>query len=211
MNAFVVSGLVKRRAELAGDIENTHEALRKMVLDLESLDATIVQFDPDFQVETIKPKAFRPPKDWSNRGQMSRIILSTLRQASEPLTSRDIALQLLVERALDKSDLRLLRLMTKRVGVALRIQRENGVVRCPRGRPCGIKTSYPGFHVAPFIGSVVSCFCRTHCSRRGSANVAGADPSITSCAPSIAMGAPSPGWAPMGFLGAHGVPGRLRT
>ena len=68
---------------MAGDIENTHEALRKMVLDLESLDATIVQFDPDFQVETIKPKAFRPPKDWSNRGQMSRIILSILRQASE--------------------------------------------------------------------------------------------------------------------------------
>jgi hypothetical protein len=51
-------------------IENTHEALRKMVLDLESLDATIVEVDPDFQVETIKPKAFRPPKDWSNRGQM---------------------------------------------------------------------------------------------------------------------------------------------
>jgi hypothetical protein len=35
-------GLVKRRAELAGDIERTHEALRKMVLDLESLDATPV-------------------------------------------------------------------------------------------------------------------------------------------------------------------------
>lgn len=27
MNAFVVSGLVKRRAELAGDIENTQHAL----------------------------------------------------------------------------------------------------------------------------------------------------------------------------------------
>jgi hypothetical protein len=50
---------------------------------------------------------------------MARIILSTLGQASEPLTSRDIALQLLVfERAQDKSDLRLLRLMTKRVGAA---------------------------------------------------------------------------------------------
>ena len=52
-----------------------------------------MQFDPDFQVETIKPKAFRPPKDWSNRGQMSRIILSILRRAIEPLTTRDIALQ----------------------------------------------------------------------------------------------------------------------
>jgi hypothetical protein len=111
MNTVVLSGLVKRRAELAGDIERTHEALRKMVLDLESLGATIIQIDPDFQVETIKPKAFRPPKDWSNRGQMSRIILNVLRQAAEPLTTRDIALQLLVERALDKSDQRLLRLI----------------------------------------------------------------------------------------------------
>jgi hypothetical protein len=44
MNAFVVNGLVKRRAELAGEIERTHESLRKMLTDLESLDATIQQF-----------------------------------------------------------------------------------------------------------------------------------------------------------------------
>ena len=56
---------------MPGDIEKTHEALRKMVLDLENLDATILQFEPDFRVETIKPKAFRPPKDWSNRGQFA--------------------------------------------------------------------------------------------------------------------------------------------
>jgi hypothetical protein len=133
VNEFVVSGLVKRRAALAGEIEAMHEQLRKMVADLENLDATIRQFDPNFRVETIKPKGFRPPSDWSNRGQMSRIILSVLRQASEPLTSREIALQLLVERALDKSDQRLLRLMTKRVGVALRLQRDNGAVRCEQG------------------------------------------------------------------------------
>ncbi|MBR0838151.1 hypothetical protein JQ612_33550 [Bradyrhizobium manausense] len=133
MNEFVLAGLVKRRAQLAGDIESAHESLRKMVLDLESLDATIVQFDPSYRVESIKAKAFRPPKDWSNRGEMSRIVLSILRQAAEPLTSRDIALELLVERALDKNDQRLLRLMSKRVGVSLRTQRENGLVRCEQG------------------------------------------------------------------------------
>jgi len=47
---------------------------------------------------------------------MTRIILSILRQAAEPLPTRDIALQLLTERALDKQDQRLLRLMTRRVG-----------------------------------------------------------------------------------------------
>lgn len=40
---------------------------------------------------------------------MTRIILSILRQAAEPLTTRDIALQLLVELAPDKNDLRLLK------------------------------------------------------------------------------------------------------
>lgn len=133
MQKLVVSGLVRRRAELAGDIEKAHESLRMMVQDLENLDATILQFEPDFRVEAIRPKAFRPPKDWSNRGQMTRIVLSILRQAAEPLTSRDIALELLVERALDKNDQRLLRLMTKRVGVALRLQRDSGAVRCDQG------------------------------------------------------------------------------
>jgi hypothetical protein len=45
------------------------------------------------------------------------------------MTARDVALELLVSRALDREDQKLLRLMGKRVGVALRIQRDNGVVR----------------------------------------------------------------------------------
>jgi hypothetical protein len=53
--------------------------------------------------------------------------------ASEPLTSRDIALEMLVTRALDKDDQKLLALMTKRVGVALRLQRLNGIVRSESG------------------------------------------------------------------------------
>jgi hypothetical protein len=133
VNAFVVSGLVKRRAQIAGDIEQAHESLRRMVLDLENLDATILQFEPNFRLKAIKPKAFRPPKDWSNRGEMTRICLSILRQAAEPLTTRDIALQLLTERALNREDVKLLRLMTKRVACALRLQKEKNVVRSDQG------------------------------------------------------------------------------
>lgn len=133
MTDYVLTGLVKRRAELTGEIEAIHERLKKMLADLESLDATILQFDPSHTVEAIRPRALRPPKDWSNRGQMSRIVLSILRQAAEPMTSRDIALELLVARALDKRDRKLLGLMTKRVGVALRTQRENGTVRSDQG------------------------------------------------------------------------------
>lgn len=123
----VITALAKKRAELSGDIERTQIELRKMILDLERLDATLLMFDPDYEIASIKPKAFRPPEDWSKRGEMTRLILGILRKATEPLTSRDIATQLVIERALDRHDAKLLRLMTKRVGVALRGQRDKGV------------------------------------------------------------------------------------
>jgi hypothetical protein len=51
----------------------------------------------------------------------------------EPMTTRDIALEMLVTRSLDKDDQKLLALMTKRVGVALRLERLNSVVRLSSG------------------------------------------------------------------------------
>ena len=128
----VVSALVKKRAELSGDIETTQSKLRRMILDLESLDKTLLMFDPDYKIECIKPKAFRPPEDWSKRGEMTRI-LGILRQATEPMTSSDIAVGLIAERALDQTDAKLQRLMTKRVGVALRGLRDRGVANSKAG------------------------------------------------------------------------------
>lgn len=133
MTDYVLQGLVKRRAALAGEIEATHARLRQMIDDLEKLDSVILQFDPEHNVEGIKPKAFRPPEDWAHRGEMTKSVLSILRQAVEPMTTRDIALEMLVTRALNTQDQRLLALMVKRVGVALRLQRNNGVVRSVNG------------------------------------------------------------------------------
>lgn len=133
MTDYALAGLVRRRADLSGEIERTHTNLKRMVADLEVLDAVILQFDPTFDVESVKARAFRPPADWANRGEMSRLVLSILRQAVEPLTTRDIALEMLVSRALDKNDQRLLRLMTKRVGVALRTQKDKGLVDDEQG------------------------------------------------------------------------------
>jgi hypothetical protein len=133
MDTFVITGLVRKRADLAGEIEHAQVSLQKMTRDLENLDSTIRLFDADYQIEAIRPKAFRPPEDWAKRGEMTRIILGVLRQAAEPLTTRDVAFQLMQERALDTGDVKFLRLMTKRCGVALRHQRDNGVVRSEQG------------------------------------------------------------------------------
>ncbi len=129
----VITALVKKRAELSGDIETIQARLRQLILDLESLDKTLLMFDPDYKIECIKPKAFRPPEDWSKRGEMTRIILGILRKATEPMTSSDIAVSLIAERALDQTDAKLQRLMTKRVGVALRGLRDRSVANSSAG------------------------------------------------------------------------------
>ena len=104
---------------MSGDIETTKAKLHR-ILDLQSLGKILLMFDPTYRIETIRPKAFRPPEDWSKRGEMTRIILGILRQATEPLTSQEIAVQVIAERSLHQTDAKLQRLMTKRVGVALR-------------------------------------------------------------------------------------------
>ena len=126
MTDYMVTGLVAKRAELAGELAATHDRLRELVNQLEHLDATLRLVAPDMKVEAIRPKAFRPPEDWSKRGQMSRLVLSILRQAKEPLTTREIAAQMLLERAMDAEDAKILRVMTKRVATALRDQRDKG-------------------------------------------------------------------------------------
>lgn len=63
MTVYALTGLVKRQAEIAGEIERTHDHLKKIIGDLETLSATILQFDPPYDIEGIRAKAFRPPKD----------------------------------------------------------------------------------------------------------------------------------------------------
>jgi hypothetical protein len=99
----------------------------------------------------------RPPGLPRIRVAGPQIGLSALPQASEPLTTRDIALQLLVERALDKSDQRVLRLVTSgsRSGANGKTAL-SGAIR-GRGNTCfGRLTEaleWPRQSVAPFFDS----------------------------------------------------------
>lgn len=121
----MVEGLVKKRAELAGEIERTHERLRALVADLEHVDATLRIIAPDLAVEAIQSKVFRPPADWSKRGEMTRMVLSILRTARNPMTTREIAERMVVERGIP-ADAAALNSMSRRVACALRRQRELG-------------------------------------------------------------------------------------
>jgi len=132
MTDYVLAGLTKRRAELTGEADALKARLVQIGTDLGHLDAVIRQFDPDYDLGSIRPKRPRGP-DVAGRGEMSRFILGVLRETTEPVTTQEVARRLMTERGQDVEDRRLVAQTVKRVGVALSRQKGNGVVQSEQG------------------------------------------------------------------------------
>jgi hypothetical protein len=124
----VVSALIAKRGELAGQTEHHQTVLRQLIIDLDHLDATLRIFVPDIDLEDIRPKPF-PPQAAAFKGEVARIILGTLREAGKPLTTAELTVYVMAARGLNTADKRLLKTMSKRVGSALRHHRSVGLLR----------------------------------------------------------------------------------
>jgi len=128
----VITALVKKRGELAGQIDHAQCVVRQLVIDLDNLDSAIHLFDPSIELQEIKARPV-PPRHQAFRGKVSRIVLAALRNASKPITAQDIAQHVMAERGLNSADAKLLRLIGKRVGACLRHHRSKGVLRSAKG------------------------------------------------------------------------------
>jgi len=132
MTDYVLAGLAKRRAELSGEAETLRARLTQIATNVGHLDAVIRQFDPEYDLGSIRPKRPRV-QDAAGRGDMSRFIMKVLREATEPVATHDVVRRLMAERGQDVEDRRLVKLTMKRVGMAFSRQKANGTVRAIQG------------------------------------------------------------------------------
>jgi hypothetical protein len=118
----VISGLIRLRRELTCDLEG-------LQVDIAAIDRVLRLVRPDLDPATIRALAFRKHEGWADRGQISRIVSETLRDADRALSVIDIADR--VTAAMDDgSDARKNR---KRVHKVLDRQRIKGAVRVADG------------------------------------------------------------------------------
>ena len=85
-NAHVISGLLDKRAHVAGEILHAETALKERRAQLIALDVVIRMFVPDCDPETIPP--IRPkasPNLFFKYGELPRLVINILRKAGEPL------------------------------------------------------------------------------------------------------------------------------
>ena len=128
----VVSALIAKRAELAGQIERIQAELRQAVTDLDHIDASLRIFKPDIDLAEISPRRV-PPVHQSFRGEVSRVILEALRATTRPLDTVELGKRVMEARGLDTGDKQLVRTFSRRAGACLREWRDRGIVRSSPG------------------------------------------------------------------------------
>jgi hypothetical protein len=98
---LVISALIKKRAEIDGDLRQAAKHLADLRANRDTIDAAIRVFDDSRLPHQIKPKLRRPKPKLFRHGECSRAIMNVLRVATEPMTVRGIADWLATEYHLD--------------------------------------------------------------------------------------------------------------
>ena len=132
MSSFVLNGLVKRHADLMGEAEAIRARLDEISAALVHLDATILLFDPTFDLAAVRPRRHNVEDSYYARPH-ARIVLSLLREAGRRLTTAEIKHRVMAMEGLDARDPRVRQETAKRVSNALNRQRMRGTVRSEAG------------------------------------------------------------------------------
>lgn len=125
-DTHVMTALRTKRAQLAGHIDALQDQLREAMIAVDHVDCTLRIFDPDIDLDEIKPKPL-PPRHHAFKGQVTRAILAMLR-TDGAMDCRAITIRLMAERDLNVNDKTLSKAMQKRIGAALRNLRERQLV-----------------------------------------------------------------------------------
>jgi hypothetical protein len=132
----VVSGLIAKRAELAGVVDQLQRQLDKHRADLMHIDGVLRILAVDLDPETIRRKRAYRRNRYFARNELSRLCLGVLRMAGGELLSTDeIAGRVVAAKSFDASDGILRAVIRDQVGSTVkRLHRESTIENLGAGR-----------------------------------------------------------------------------
>ena len=125
----VVSGLIAKRRELAGIIDELQRQLDQHRTDLTHIDGVLRVLAADVDPETIRPKRAYRHNRYFARNELSRLCLGVLRTAAgELLSSYDIAVRVIAAKGFDAADAILRAAIREQVGSTVKRLHRTGVI-----------------------------------------------------------------------------------
>src|SRR3954454_12455146 len=102
--SHVVSGLLEKRAEVAGLLKQTEREIARMKVDLNHLGGTIRIFAPDLAPGLLRAKEIHKGNGILKPGELARYVLDTLRESPAGMTVRELTDGLLTSKGLEAAD-----------------------------------------------------------------------------------------------------------
>lgn len=99
--SHVITGLVAKRAELAGLIDHHRKESERLTQAIDALDAAIKLFEPDYRIRSIKPKRYQRKNSFFKNGEAGRAIMEVLRDSEKPLSTNEIAKSIICAKDID--------------------------------------------------------------------------------------------------------------
>jgi hypothetical protein len=125
----VVAGLIEKRRELASIIDELQRRFDQHRADLTHIDCTLRVLAADLDPETIRPKRVYRRNRYFARNELSRLCLGVLRTAAgEPLSTDDIAVQVIAAKGFDAGDAILRAAIREQVGSTVKRLHRNGSI-----------------------------------------------------------------------------------
>jgi hypothetical protein len=90
--SHVVSGLLAKRGELAGEAEHCRREPHRLAGEWGHRDATIRVLDPHYDLGGIGPRTRRRGQRWFGPGECQRVVLEVLRDAAGPLSDQGVTM-----------------------------------------------------------------------------------------------------------------------
>ncbi len=121
-----VSELNAKRKELIKLLGKITAEAERVQTSIKHIDGCIMLFDPNAKPLTTYHDGFIP-RHTAPKGHLKRFILSMLREASDPLSARQIADAWTIDQMIDV-DVEALRLLRKRIGISINTIKHDGLV-----------------------------------------------------------------------------------
>lgn len=124
-----VDALIAKRDALREQIISSQTALRVLIRDLDTMEEAIRVFDPSLCKGRLAPRP-APPAALAGRGEILHAILKVLQDATQPISTYDIAAAIMQNLGMDLTNNHQTFLLSRRVSGALRTMTYRKLVRC---------------------------------------------------------------------------------
>ncbi len=114
----VLSGLIRKRQELAADLDAAQATLGRVVASLDALDATIRLFSPDLDLDAARVRSAR--RVGEPKHETTRQVLRVMREAGEAMSHRDISVAIMRSEGRGVEDRKAVEIMCRRVSDCVR-------------------------------------------------------------------------------------------